>query len=131
MRLAYIDSPETSQSPYGIKARQALKVLLPVGSDVTIRNGSNINQSLVESGNAFVYWQYIKGCHRQTYSRLETYARLGDIAIGLFLVGSHDHGTTGKADRPIAMESVIAVKTSGYGVQRRNYLGRALLSGWG
>ena len=97
MRLACIDAPETSQSPYGKAARQALKSLLPVGSDVTLRskatdrygrtvaevilNGSNINQSLVKSGNAFVYWQYIKGCDRQVYSRLETYARLGGIGV--------------------------------------------------
>ena len=46
-----------------------------------ILNGSNINQSLVKSGNAFVYWQSIKGCDRQTYSRLETYARLGGIGV--------------------------------------------------
>ena len=97
VRLACIDAPETSQSPYGITARQALRSLLPVGSDVTlrskatdrygrtvaevIRNSTNINQSLVEKGNAFVYWQYIKGCDRQTYSRLETYARLGGIGV--------------------------------------------------
>jgi len=70
VRLACIDAPETLQSPYGKAARQALKDLLPVGSDVTLRskatdrygrtvaevsrNGSNINQSLVASGNAFV-----------------------------------------------------------------------------
>ncbi len=97
VRLACIDAPEMSQSPYGKAARQALKDLLPVGSDVTlrskatdryertvaevIRNGRNINQSLVASGNAFVYWQYIKGCDRQTYSRLESYARLGSIGV--------------------------------------------------
>ena len=97
VRLACIDAPETYQSPYGITARQALKSLLPVGSDVTlrskatdrygrsveevIRNSTNINQSLVESGNAFVYWQYIKGCDRQTYSRLETDARLGGLGV--------------------------------------------------
>ncbi|KZR67614.1 hypothetical protein PMIT1313_02651 [Prochlorococcus marinus str. MIT 1313] len=83
VRLACVDAPKTSQSHYGITARQALNSLLPVGSDVTLRskatdryektvaevilNGSNINQSLVKSGNAFVYWQYIKGCdHRPT-----------------------------------------------------------------
>ncbi len=97
VRLACIDAPETSQSPYGKAARQILKSLLPVGSDVrlhfkatdrygrtvaeVILNGSNINQSLVESGNAFVYWQYIKGCDRQTYSRLETYARQRSIGV--------------------------------------------------
>ncbi|CAE21055.1 Staphylococcus nuclease (SNase) homologues [Prochlorococcus marinus str. MIT 9313] len=97
VRLACIDAPETSQSPYGKAARQALKGLLPVGSDVSlrskptdrygrtvaevIRNGTNINQSLVKSGNAFVYWKYIKGCDRQTYAHLETYARLGGIGV--------------------------------------------------
>ena len=97
VRLACIDAPETSQSPYGKTARQALKDLMPAGSEVALRskaidrygrtvaevfrNGSNINQSLVVSGNAFVYWQYIKGCDRQTYSRLETYARLGGIGV--------------------------------------------------
>ena len=91
VRLACIDAPETSQSPYGKAARQALKSLLPVGSDVTlrskatdrygrsveevIRNSTNINQSLVKSGNAFVYWHYIKGCEQQTYSLLEITAR--------------------------------------------------------
>jgi len=97
VRLACIDAPESSQLPYGKTARQALKDLLPVGSDVTlrskatdrygrniaevIRNGSNINQSLVESGNAFAYWQYIKGCDRLTYFRLETYARLRGLGV--------------------------------------------------
>ena len=97
VRLACIDAPETSQSPYGKAARQALKSLLPVGSDVTLRskatdrygrsvaevilNGSNINQSLVKSGHAFVYWQYIKGCDRQTNYQLETYARRGGIGV--------------------------------------------------
>ena len=46
-----------------------------------ILNGSNINQSLVKSGNAFVYWQYIKGCDRQTYSRHETFARLQGLGV--------------------------------------------------
>ena len=97
VRLACIDAPETSQSPYGTTARQALKSLLPVGTDITlrvkatdhfgrtvaevIRSGSNINQSLVERGNAFVYWQYIGGCDRQTYSQHETSARLKGIGV--------------------------------------------------
>ncbi|KGG23264.1 MULTISPECIES: thermonuclease family protein [unclassified Prochlorococcus] len=97
VRLACIDAPETSQSPYGTTARQALKSLLPVGTDVSlrvkatdrygrtvaevIRTGSNINQSLVSSGNTFVYWQYIGGCDRQTYSRLENKARSTGFGI--------------------------------------------------
>ena len=92
VRLACIDAPETSQSPYGMEARKKLQGLLPIGSQVTLRTKAtdrygrsvsevlrgaiNINQSLVGSGNAFVYWQYISGCDRQTYSRLENDARL-------------------------------------------------------
>ena len=33
-------------------------------------------QALVQSGVAFVNWQYIEGCDRETYSRLENEARL-------------------------------------------------------
>jgi endonuclease YncB( thermonuclease family) len=97
VRLACIDAPETSQSPYGMEARKALQVLLPVGSQVTInskatdrygrsvaevlKGSTNINQSLVGSGNAFVYWQYIGGCDRQTYSQLENDARLKKMGV--------------------------------------------------
>ena len=92
VRLACIDAPETSQAPFGAQARQQLQVLAPVGSTVELRikatdrygrsvaelsrGGRNLNQALVASGAAFVYWQYIQGCDRQTYSRLETEARL-------------------------------------------------------
>ena len=92
VRLACIDAPETSQSPYGMESRQALQKLLPIGTEVTVRSkatdrygrtvgeilkgSTNINEQHVASGNAFVYWQYISGCDRQTYSRLENDARL-------------------------------------------------------
>ena len=97
VRLACIDAPETSQKPHGAKASQALKALVPIGSAIDlrikttdrygrsiaeiIRGGRNINQALVASGAAFVYWQYIKGCDRQTYSRLETEARLKGLGV--------------------------------------------------
>jgi endonuclease YncB( thermonuclease family) len=97
VRLACIDAPETSQSPYGMDARKKLQGLLPVGSQVTLKTkttdrygrnvaevfkgSANINQSLVGSGNAFVYWQYISGCDRQTYSRLENDARLKRLGV--------------------------------------------------
>ena len=45
------------------------------------RGGRNLNQALVASGAAFVYWQYIQGCDRQTYSRLETTARLQRLGV--------------------------------------------------
>ncbi len=43
--------------------------------------GRNVNQALVASGAAFVYWHYIAGCDRQTYSRLETSARLQGLGV--------------------------------------------------
>jgi endonuclease YncB( thermonuclease family) len=92
VRLACIDAPESSQEPHGAQASQALKALVPIGSGVDLRikttdrygrsiaeisrQGRNINQDLVATGAAFVYWQYIGGCDRQTYGRLETEARL-------------------------------------------------------
>jgi len=91
VRLACIDSPETSQRPFGMVSRIHLKQLLPITSQVTLktkaidrygrtvaelfRNGQSINQRMVSDGQAFVYWQYISGCDRQTYGALETKAR--------------------------------------------------------
>jgi hypothetical protein len=80
-----------------MESRRALQGLLPIGSEVTLKTkavdrygrsvaevlkgGSNINQNLVRSGDAFVYWQYISGCDRQTYSRLENDARLKGAGV--------------------------------------------------
>ena len=97
VRLACIDAPETSQAPYGMESRQSLQRLLPIGTEVTVRSkatdrygrtvgevlkgNTNINQQQVASGNAFVYWQYIQGCDRQTYSQLENDARLRGLGV--------------------------------------------------
>jgi len=97
VRLACIDAPETRQAPHGASARSQLQALAPVGSTVELRvkttdrygravaelsrGGRNLNQALVASGGAFVYWQYIQGCDRQTYSRLETEARLKGLGV--------------------------------------------------
>ena len=97
VRLACIDAPETSQTPYGMESRQSLQRLLPIGAEVTVRSkatdrygrtvgevlrgSTNINQQQVASGNSFVYWQYIKGCDRQTYSHLENDARLKRLGV--------------------------------------------------
>jgi len=97
IRFACIDAPETSQAPYGMESRKAVQDLLPIGTEVTFRTkaidryrrtvaevfrGSvNINQKQVETGNAFVYWQYIQRCDRQTYSRLENSARLRQAGV--------------------------------------------------
>ena len=103
VRLACIDAPETSQTPYGMESRQTLQKLLPVGTEVTVhtkttdrygrtigevlKGNTNINPALVGSGNAFVYWQYISGCDRQTYSNLENDARLRNLDVWSVPVG--------------------------------------------
>ncbi len=103
VRLACIDAPETLQTPYGIEARRQLQSLLPIGSRVTMKikatdrygrsvaeiskGDLNINQTLVGSGNAFVYWQYISGCDREIYSRLENEARLNGVGVWGILEG--------------------------------------------
>ena len=100
IRLACIDAPETAQTPYGMASRQQLKALVPVGAVVSIqtkttdrygrtvaeifRYGRSVNQAMVSTGEAFVYWQYISGCDRNTYARLEQQAksqRLGVWAV--------------------------------------------------
>ncbi len=97
VRLACIDAPESSQAHFGAQARQQLQALAPMGSSVELRikatdrygrsvaeltrGGRNLNQALVASGVAFVYWQYIAGCDRQTYGRLEIEARLKRLGV--------------------------------------------------
>lgn len=97
VRLACIDAPETAQSPWGQQARRYLQQRLALGRQVTLdvkttdrygrtvaellRAGRNVNQALVGSGAAFVYWRYISGCDRTTYSRLESTARLRRLGV--------------------------------------------------
>ena len=92
IRLACIDAPELLQRPNGQESMSYLKSILPPGTDVRLRikaidrygrrvaeilkGSTNLNQSMVATGNAFVYWHYIQGCDRDTYSRLENNARL-------------------------------------------------------
>ena len=96
VRLACIDAPETSQV-LGNDARRALQADLPIETEVSLRTKAtdrygrtvaevlkgaiNINQALVQSGAAFVYWQYIEGCDRETYARLENEARLKGLGV--------------------------------------------------
>ena len=97
VRLACIDAPETSQTPYGNDARQGLQEQLPIGTEISLspkatdrygrtvaevlKGKTNINQALVATGAAFVYWQYIQGCDRETHSRLENEARLKSLGV--------------------------------------------------
>ena len=134
VRLACIDAPETSQSPYGMEARRALQGLLPIGSQVTLRiketdrygrsvaevlqGSTNINQSLVGSGNSFVYWQYISGCDRQTYSRLENDARIKGLGVwsvpgGIQRPWDYRHGSRGGSTGKLGGAASSSVGSSG------------------
>jgi endonuclease YncB( thermonuclease family) len=100
VRLACIDAPETAQSPFGVASRNQLKALLPVGSTVSLRvqavdrfgrsvaevigNKGMVNLAMVQSGQAFVYRQYLGRCDRGAYLAAERQAqaqRLGVWAV--------------------------------------------------
>lgn len=91
VRLACIDAPEMAQAPYGENARQKLQELVPVGSSVTlnpvdkdrygrivaevIKQNFNMNLSMVQSGAAVAYRQYLSNCNADLYLEFEGYAR--------------------------------------------------------
>lgn len=95
VRLACIDAPETAQTPWGQQARRQLQQWLPIGSTVNLEvqstdrygrsvaeviSGRHINLSLVETGQAFVYRQYLRRCDGARYLQAERQAserRLG------------------------------------------------------
>ncbi|MCX5944150.1 MAG: thermonuclease family protein [Cyanobacteria bacterium] len=99
VRLACVDAPETAQSPYGIASRNQLKALLPLGFTVSLRvqavdrygrrvaevvGKGIVNLTMVQSGQAFVYRQYLGRCDRQAYLATERQAqaqRLGVWAV--------------------------------------------------
>jgi endonuclease YncB( thermonuclease family) len=89
VRLACIDAPEMAQQPHGQRARDDLRMRLPVGSTVwldvktTDRYGRtvaevigeiNIGLALVEDGQAFAYRQYLSGCDAKEYLDAEVRA---------------------------------------------------------
>ena len=81
LRLACIDASEPNQDPFGVQARPKLQALAPVESTMELRfgavdpygrsvaalsrGGRTLNQALVASSEAFVYWQEIAGSDRQ------------------------------------------------------------------
>ena len=91
IRLACIDAPEASQRPWGPRSTAFLKQLTPVGSEVTLRVGTtdrygrtvaelvnrrgNVNQLMVEAGQAFAYRRYLRQCDTQRYLQLENEAQ--------------------------------------------------------
>ena len=91
VRLACIDAPETSQRPWGARSTAFLRQLTPVGSEVTLRvqtadrygrtvaellnRRGNVNQLMVEAGQAFAYRRYLRQCDAQKYLQLEADAK--------------------------------------------------------
>jgi len=115
VRLACIDAPETAQSPFGVASRNQLKALLPIGSTVSLRVQAvdrygrsvaevigkvTVNLAMVQSGQAFVYRQYLGRCDRGAYLAAERQAqaqRLGVWAVsgGMTRPWDFRHGGAG------------------------------------
>ena len=96
VRLACIDAPETAQSPYGMASRNQLKSLLPLGSTVSLRvqavdrygrsvaeviGKGPVNLEMVQSGQAFVYGQYLGRCDRGAYLAAERQAQAQRLGV--------------------------------------------------
>ena len=116
VRLACIDAPETAQTPFGVTSRNQLKALLPLGSSVSLRvqavdrygrsvaeviGKSTVNLAMVQSGQAFVYRQYLGRCDRGAYltaERLAQARRLGVWAVpgGITRPWEFRHGGAGR-----------------------------------
>jgi micrococcal nuclease len=78
VRLACIDTPETSQTPWGPAATERLRQLTPRGSTIQFReadtdrygrlvaeiyaSGQNINLQMVAEGYAPVYTRFLSSC---------------------------------------------------------------------
>ena len=86
VRLACIDAPETTQSPYGVAARRYLQQRLRIGQEVSIQpktidrygrivaeviSDININLVMVEDGLAFAYRRYLAACDAREYLEAE------------------------------------------------------------
>ena len=102
VRLACIDAPEISQDPYGVRSRDFLKKMLPLGTKVTLRIQSidrygrfvaevltkegNINESIIEKGHGFVYRRYLSKCNGSRYLSLERRAQ--KLGLGVWSTSS-------------------------------------------
>ena len=96
IRLACIDAPEMAQRPYGPKAREYLRLRLPIGRSVTLKiqttdrygrtvaevfSDINVNLALVEDGQAFAYRKYLAKCDAREYLRAEERARRSRFGV--------------------------------------------------
>ena len=134
VRLACIDAPETAQSPFGMASRNQLKALLPVGSTVSLRvqavdrygrrvaeviGKGTVNLTMVQTGQAFAYRQYLGRCDRGAYLAAESQAqaqRLGVWAVpgGITRPWDFRHGGGGhrRAGATPAAATPAALSTS-------------------
>lgn len=96
IRLSCVDAPEMAQA-YGEDAKQQLQMLLPINTPVSLRTidtdrygrvvaeifsqGRNINLSLVQSGHAVAYRQYLDNCSADDYLNAEATARRNGSAF--------------------------------------------------
>jgi micrococcal nuclease len=99
VRLACIDAPERSQAPWGAAATRQLKSLVSIGHQITVREietdrygrtvgelflgGKSLNLSMVQSGHAVVYYQYLNACAgtKQQYLEAEANAKQQKLAF--------------------------------------------------
>ena len=102
VRLACIDAPEISQEPYGTRSRDFLKKMLPLGTKVVLhvqtidRYGrsvaevftkkGNINESMIEQGQGFVYRRCLSKCNGPRYLSLERQAQ--KLGLGVWSTSS-------------------------------------------
>ena len=100
VRLACIDAPESSQRPWGAISAALLKQLTPVGSEVSLKVQTtdrygrtvaellnrlgNVNQLMVEAGQAFAYRRYLRQCDAQQYLQLEGKAKRQGLGVWSF-----------------------------------------------
>jgi len=130
VRLACIDAPETAQTPFGVASRNQLKALLPLGSTVSLRvqavdrygrsvaeviGKGPINLAMVQSGQAFVYRQYLGSCDRGAYLAAERQAqaqRLGVWAVPVGITRPWDFRHGGGVQRRSGATPAAATPTS-------------------
>ncbi len=97
IRMACIDAPETSQSPYGGQSRALLQSLVPINAQVAlrvltkdrygrtvaevIRGGQHINLRMVRRGQAFAFRQYLSQCDAAAYLGAERAAQNDRLGV--------------------------------------------------
>jgi micrococcal nuclease len=100
IRLACVDSPERTQTPWGQQSTSRLKQLLPVGKAVQVREitqdrygrtvvelyvgKQSVNLQMVKDGQAVVYHQYLSGCAATKDQYLQAEAQAKERRLGFW-----------------------------------------------